>query len=190
MQACSVDGTDGWRWGAQGKCYTGPDAKQKALAQGIAMGDIDTGGKATGQKTAGPVLLSVKFAEERREATGVVAKAFDGTPDSLDLDGEAMDPADVFKLVRSYMLGGKLRGHDDQHDNSSDVGVIVEAFFNDDRVNSANFPKNSAVVTMRYTEAEWDLVKAGERTGFSFEAGVVPEIRTVELTVPKGQVRT
>jgi len=111
LQACSVDGTDGWRWGAQGKCYTGPDAKQKALAQGIAMGDIDTGGKATGQKTAGPVLLSVKFAEERREATGVVAKAFDGTPDSLDLDGEAMDPADVFKLVRSYMLGGKLRGH-------------------------------------------------------------------------------
>ena len=28
---------DGWKWGDQGKCFTGPDAKQKAIRQGIAI---------------------------------------------------------------------------------------------------------------------------------------------------------
>jgi hypothetical protein len=29
---------NGWRWGATGHCYTGPDAKKKAIAQGLAIG--------------------------------------------------------------------------------------------------------------------------------------------------------
>lgn len=37
LQKCSANGTSGWRWGDQGKCYTGPGAKKKAIKQGIAV---------------------------------------------------------------------------------------------------------------------------------------------------------
>ncbi len=49
LQKCQEDGRPGWKWGDAGKCYTytpGNEAsekaaKQKALNQGIAIGDID-----------------------------------------------------------------------------------------------------------------------------------------------------
>jgi len=41
LKRCSADGVSGWKWGDGGKCYTGSNARKKALAQGIAMGDID-----------------------------------------------------------------------------------------------------------------------------------------------------
>ena len=30
-------GENGWKWGSEGKCYTGKDAKQKAIRQGVAI---------------------------------------------------------------------------------------------------------------------------------------------------------
>lgn len=30
-------GEEGWKWGLEGKCYTGKDAKQKAIRQGVAI---------------------------------------------------------------------------------------------------------------------------------------------------------
>lgn len=30
-------GDNGWKWGDQGKCFTGPGAKKKAIKQGIAI---------------------------------------------------------------------------------------------------------------------------------------------------------
>jgi len=49
VNECQLDGKSGYKWGDGGKCYTynsdneqsKKDAKQKALNQGIAMGDID-----------------------------------------------------------------------------------------------------------------------------------------------------
>lgn len=37
LQSCTANGTSGWRWGAAGKCYTGPEARQRAIKQGIAI---------------------------------------------------------------------------------------------------------------------------------------------------------
>ena len=37
LKKCMKDGKSGWKWGDSGKCYTGPDAKKKALAQGLAI---------------------------------------------------------------------------------------------------------------------------------------------------------
>jgi len=34
---CQKDGKPGWKWGHNGACYTGPDAKQKAIKQGYAF---------------------------------------------------------------------------------------------------------------------------------------------------------
>lgn len=134
-------------------------------------------------------VVALKLSPERREATGVVAQPFDGTAGSLDLDGEALSAEDVLELARSYMLGQKLTEHDDEHDRVSDVGSLVEMFVNDDRIGSPLYPVGALVATIKYTPEEWKLVKAGKRTGFSFDADVLPEIRTVELLVPAGQVR-
>lgn len=49
IQSCSSDGKPGFKWGEGGKCYTytrgsefsRKEARRKALAQGIAIGDID-----------------------------------------------------------------------------------------------------------------------------------------------------
>ena len=37
LKQCSSDGKSGWKWGDEGHCYTGPDAKKKALKQGYAI---------------------------------------------------------------------------------------------------------------------------------------------------------
>jgi hypothetical protein len=36
IKRCIIDKKLGWKWGEEGKCYTGPGAKQDALKQGIA----------------------------------------------------------------------------------------------------------------------------------------------------------
>lgn len=37
LMHCIADGKSGWKWGPTGHCYTGPDAKDKALAQANAI---------------------------------------------------------------------------------------------------------------------------------------------------------
>lgn len=37
VKRCQKDGKKGYKWGDSGTCYTGPDARQKALAQGRAI---------------------------------------------------------------------------------------------------------------------------------------------------------
>lgn len=37
VKKCQINGKSGYKWGDEGKCYTGPNAKKKAIAQGIAI---------------------------------------------------------------------------------------------------------------------------------------------------------
>jgi len=37
LKKCSDNQKSGWKWGDQGKCYTGKDGKKKAIKQGIAI---------------------------------------------------------------------------------------------------------------------------------------------------------
>lgn len=37
IKQCKIDGKNGWKYGDEGTCYTGPDGKRKAIAQGIAI---------------------------------------------------------------------------------------------------------------------------------------------------------
>ena len=32
VQRCMKNGKPGWRWGSRGKCFTGKDARKRALA--------------------------------------------------------------------------------------------------------------------------------------------------------------
>jgi len=56
VERCTVDGKSGWRWGKQGKCYTGPGAKTKAAKQGAAI-------KAQGTMISQPVDDTPKIRE-------------------------------------------------------------------------------------------------------------------------------
>lgn len=37
IMRCTKNGKDGWKYGKDGKCYTGKDAKEKAIKQGKAI---------------------------------------------------------------------------------------------------------------------------------------------------------
>ena len=37
LKRCSENKDSGWKWGDSGKCYTGRDAKKKAIKQGVAI---------------------------------------------------------------------------------------------------------------------------------------------------------
>jgi len=37
VQRCSKNNKNGWKWGDSGKCFTGPNAKEKAKEQGRAI---------------------------------------------------------------------------------------------------------------------------------------------------------
>jgi len=37
IKDCQIGGKSGYKWGDEGKCYTGPEGKKKAIAQGIAI---------------------------------------------------------------------------------------------------------------------------------------------------------
>jgi len=40
VKECQINGESGYKWGDAGKCYIGPDAKAKAIAQGVAIGEF------------------------------------------------------------------------------------------------------------------------------------------------------
>jgi len=187
LQRCQVDGKDGWKYGESGKCYTGPDAKQKAIAQGIAMGEIEVKQAA---KQAPVVLSALKLNEERREATAVFVRSFDGTAKSLDLDGEAVSKGDALKMTRLFMAQRKLDGHDVNHDRTTMAGELVEIFFNDDRIASPHFPLNTGIATLKYSPLVWAKIKGGELTGLSYDVGVVAEVVETEVLIDPSEVRT
>ena len=141
------------------------------------------------EATKALVTTALKLDATRREATGVFVKPFDGTAKSLDLDGEAVTLDDVYRMARLFMEQRRIGGHDDQHDRVSEVGELVEIFVNDDRIASPHFPPGAGVATMRYTPDEWALVASGQRTGFSYDVGVVVEVKPVELLVRPAEVR-
>jgi len=37
VKTCIINGKNGYKWGDSGKCYTGPEARDKAIRQGRAI---------------------------------------------------------------------------------------------------------------------------------------------------------
>jgi hypothetical protein len=37
IKQCQVNGKNGWKYGDEGTCYTGPEGKRKAISQAIAI---------------------------------------------------------------------------------------------------------------------------------------------------------
>ena len=37
LKTCTIDNKSGYKWGNEGKCYTGPEGKKKAIKQGLVI---------------------------------------------------------------------------------------------------------------------------------------------------------
>lgn len=40
VKECQIGDKSGYKWGDEGKCYTGPNAKEDAIKQGVAIGEF------------------------------------------------------------------------------------------------------------------------------------------------------
>lgn len=82
IQKCQIDNKPGFKWGKQGKCYeyepgneaSQEDAKKKAIAQGVAIGDFE----ALAANVA-VVRGTYKFDAQVEELAGGIGFDFDGT---------------------------------------------------------------------------------------------------------------
>ena len=41
IKDCTINNENGYKWGDEGKCYVGKDAKEKAYKQGLAIGEYE-----------------------------------------------------------------------------------------------------------------------------------------------------
>jgi hypothetical protein len=66
VKKCNEDGKSGWKWGDEGKCYVGPNGKQEAIKQGIAIeGDKFTESYSDYPKAASEnAKIALRWAEE------------------------------------------------------------------------------------------------------------------------------
>lgn len=64
VQECIIDGVAGFKWGESGKCYTGSDAKERALEQGRA---ILAQKNALIDKTKEAIQLELQLTKEEKE---------------------------------------------------------------------------------------------------------------------------
>lgn len=121
---CEQDGNQGWRWGRKGKCYTGDNAKQEAIKQGIAI--------------EGPEIVR-QILGDNREQVGYGPGDKGDVPVHifLDMDGVLVD-----------FVGGVLElfgvDHDqlyrvwpvNQHPFHEELGVKEDEFY--ERINANN----------------------------------------------------
>lgn len=89
-------------------------------------------------------------------------------PNVLDTHGHYMEPDEVVLTAHRFMAEGRLRAIDVQHDNSTIDAVVVESFIA--RKDDPTFDEGSWVVTTKILDPEaWQMIKAGELNGYSFE---------------------
>ena len=64
VKECQINGQKGYKWGDQGKCYVGRDAKQKAINQGIAIGEYQESYTDYPQAATENAKIALRWAEE------------------------------------------------------------------------------------------------------------------------------
>jgi len=74
LKKCSSDQKSGYKWGNEGKCYTGPDAKKKAIKQGLA---IEGPAKFSQNASALQIASAITLAAWHRNGTLTSGPTFD-----------------------------------------------------------------------------------------------------------------
>src|SRR3990167_1870844 len=121
----------------------------------------------------------IKVDQEKRLIYGIAI-----VPNQLDLDDEWMDAAEVEKVAHSFLL--KESEYNLNHESSLRKQHLqtVESFIASENMQwqGQKVKKGSwCVVTKIHNDKLWDMVKAGEITGYSIGG----RGKTIEGAVPK-----
>ena len=101
-----------------------------------------------------------------------------------DTHGDFMMPEEIRKAAHSFMASGMQHSVDVMHDNDTSRGlVVVESFIA--RKEDQIFVEGAWVVGAHIPDPDiWARIKKGELNGFSMEALVVKQPRTIKLEIP------
>ena len=209
LTECQKDGKPGWKWGENGTCFTGTNAKTRARAVGRAIhaqrAKFDSEDEWSPQAEVEALIATVpneelpelmatlpflpeearailvtKSDEELRVVWGEVY-----VPDIPDTQDEFMTAIEIEKMAHKFMMQGLTVGAVDvQHDGEIRQGCyVVESFIA--RKGDQDFIEGAWVAAVKIMDDSlWDAVKSGELNGFSMQAKVFVEEKEVELEIP------
>lgn len=104
-------------------------------------------------------------------------------PNRLDAHNEYMTAEEIRKMAWRFLASGKTGQIDIQHDNEVVKAFVVESFIARD--DDPLFIPGSWVVGVYIEDPKvWQMVLDGELNGFSMEAYVTREERTLEVQMP------
>lgn len=158
LKSCTVGGKSGWKWGDSGKCYTGPDAKAKATAQGQA---------AYASGYTGKRCDVVKVSEELGLVFGfAIVSKIDGEP-YFDTQGDHIPEQSMLEAATDFMAGVE-RTAGDMHKTAD--GQVVFAFpLTEDIAKSLGIATRMTglLIAVRPSADVLAKFRSGEYTGFS-----------------------
>lgn len=118
----------GYRWGQNGTCYTGPNAKKKALAQGMAI----TGGKLEKAKDDATVSVEIpitihKNDPDRQLLFGYANVSMAGGQLVVDSHGDTIELAELENAAYEFNLTYHNAAVGEMHKGDA-KGKLVESF--------------------------------------------------------------
>jgi hypothetical protein len=181
VQACTLEGRPGYKFGDSGKCYTyspgdesgRKEAKRLAYVQGAAI-TAQTGEKLKEKKgidvqdihVPGPKIKKnvelMKMDEEKQLIYGVVL-----VPDVEDLQGDICSKEDIEEAAHDYLVNSRLIKA--QHRAPTDADV-VECYIApvDIPLGKGIAPAGSWIMVSKiHSPAMWEAIKKGDITGYS-----------------------
>lgn len=139
VMRCQKDGVRGWKWGRQGVCFTGPDARSRAAAVGRAVHARVAESRKAAHNTPEGEPMGEPMPEKLYRVTTKIAKVDDdlglvfgwgiistenGEP-YVDLQNEHIPVDQMLKAATDFMLHS--RATDEMHDEVA-KGVTVHSF--------------------------------------------------------------
>lgn len=210
LTECQKDGKPGWKWGENGTCFTGTNAKARARAVGRAIhaqrakfeNEDEWSSQASMESLIADIpddelpelMATLPFLPE--EARAISVKKADEelqivwgevyVPDIPDTQDEFMTAIEIEKMAHKFMMHGLTVGAVDvQHDGKIRQGCyVVESFIA--RKGDPDFIEGAWVAAVKILDEElWAAVKSGELNGFSMQATVFSTEKEIELEIPE-----
>ena len=118
-------GGTGWRYGTHGTCYTGPDAKKKAMKQAMAI-------EASGfvEKADIPVEIAVEITKHDAERQFVFGWANVSMADGelvIDSHGDTISPEELENAAYEFSLNFNAAATGEMHKGEA-KGRLIESF--------------------------------------------------------------
>jgi hypothetical protein len=158
----------GWKYGNSGTCYTGKDAKAKAIRQGLAIG----GGKL--EKTHAvdiPVTISKNDPEKQYVFGWANVSKIDGEL-VVDSHNDTIDLAELENAAYQFALNFNSEAAGEMHKGEA-KGRLIESFMvTPEKLEKMGLPNNALPsgwwIGIHITDTElFEKVKSGEYQAFS-----------------------